>query len=143
MTELSTDAAAEVTSTRRPAVLVRGAVVAFGGVRAVDGIDLTVPGGSLCGIVGPNGSGKTTLLNAVSGVQPLTAGSIVIGDRDTTGLAAHEVARAGVGRTFQSIKLLPTLSVRDNVALGVDMHLTGPWRGPGTALDHRRRRAVP
>ncbi|WP_433503156.1 ABC transporter ATP-binding protein [Pseudonocardia halophobica] len=125
MTEVSVESVRPAEPVAGPAVEVAGGVVAFGGVRAVDGIDLTVPAGSLCGIVGPNGSGKTTLLNAVSGVQRLTEGTIVLGRRDTTGLSAHAVARTGVARTFQTIKLLPTLSVRQNVALGVDMHGTG------------------
>jgi branched-chain amino acid transport system ATP-binding protein len=134
----------EVTVEPTPAhaVQVRGAVVAFGGVRAVDGVDLTVAPGTLCGIVGPNGSGKTTLLNAVSGVQRLTAGRIVLGERDTTDLSAHQVARAGVARTFQSIKLLPTLSVRDNVALGVDLHLGGRGRARREATREATDRAL-
>jgi branched-chain amino acid transport system ATP-binding protein len=110
---------------------VSDAKVWFGGVKAVDGVSLSVDAGRLHGVIGPNGSGKTTLLNAISGVQPLTAGRIEIGGRDTTRLRAHAVSRAGVARTFQSIRLLPTLSVRENVQLGADHHV--PGRGAGRA----------
>lgn len=92
----------------------------FGGVKAVDGISLTVSPGKVHGVVGPNGSGKTTLVNAVSGVQPLTGGRLELDGTDLTGSPAHVVSRAGIARTFQSIKLIPTLTVRENVLLGAD-----------------------
>ncbi|WP_214103498.1 ABC transporter ATP-binding protein [Acrocarpospora catenulata] len=94
--------------------------VHFGGVRAVDGVSLTIGEGSVHGIVGPNGSGKTTLLNAMSGLQPLTAGRIALRGQDVTGLAGHQMSRAGVVRTFQSIRLLPSLTVYENVLLGAE-----------------------
>jgi ABC-type branched-subunit amino acid transport system ATPase component len=101
----------------------------FGGVKAVDGISLTVRAGEVHGVVGPNGSGKTTLVNAISGLQPLTGGRLHLDGTDLTGAPAHAVSRAGISRTFQSIKLLPTLTVRENVLLGAD----GRTPGAGTA----------
>lgn len=92
----------------------------FGGVKAVDGISLTVAAGKVHGVVGPNGSGKTTLVNAISGLQPLTGGRLELDGTDLTGSPADIVSRAGVARTFQSIKLIPTLTVRENVLLGAD-----------------------
>jgi branched-chain amino acid transport system ATP-binding protein len=94
--------------------------VHFGGVKAVDGVSFTVAPGSLCGLVGPNGSGKTTLLNAVSGLVPLTAGWVTAHGETLTGRTVPQIARQGVRRTFQTIRLLPTLTVLENVALGAD-----------------------
>ena len=94
--------------------------VHFGGVKAVDGVTLKLTPGKLHGVVGPNGSGKTTLINAISRFVHLTAGSITFGKESVAGMAPHEVGRAGVARTFQSIRLLPTLTVRENVLVAVD-----------------------
>jgi branched-chain amino acid transport system ATP-binding protein len=96
------------------------ASVRFGGVRAVDDVSLTLVEGAVHGVVGPNGSGKTTLLNAVAGTQRLTTGSIVLGGVDVTSRPAHLRSRAGIARTFQTIKLLPTLTVEQNVRMGVE-----------------------
>jgi ABC-type branched-subunit amino acid transport system ATPase component len=102
------------------AVTLEDVRVHFGGVRAVDGVSFRVEEGTLCGLVGPNGSGKTTLLNAISGIGPLTGGRVAIGGEDATRRPAHELYRAGLARTFQSIRLLPALTVRENVLLGAD-----------------------
>jgi ABC-type branched-subunit amino acid transport system ATPase component len=102
------------------AISIEDVRVHFGGVRAVDGVSFEVSAGQLCGLVGPNGSGKTTLLNAISGVGPLTSGRIRIADLDMSGRQPHQVFREGLARTFQAIRLLPSLTVRENVLLGAD-----------------------
>lgn len=94
----------------------------FGGVRAVDGVTLELERGKLYGLVGPNGSGKTTLVNAISKLTRSTAGSIAFDGADVNRLEAHAMSRAGVSRTFQLIRLVPTLTVRENVLLGGDLH---------------------
>lgn len=99
--------------------------VHFGGVKAVDGVTLDLERGKLYGLVGPNGSGKTTMLNAISGMTPLTGGTLTFDDRDVSGFRADQVSRVGVSRTFQGIRLLPTLTVRENVLLGVDGFVGG------------------
>jgi branched-chain amino acid transport system ATP-binding protein len=91
--------------------------VAFGALRAVDGVSLTVPKGQRRAIIGPNGAGKTTLFNAITGVIPPTGGRIVFDGRDITRLPPHRRARLGVSRTFQITNLFPTLSVADNMVL--------------------------
>ena len=93
----------------------RGLTIAFGGLVAVRDVDLTVDPGEVHGVIGPNGSGKTTLLNAVSGIYRPTRGEIrLVGERiDSRGPAA--LVRRGIARTFQNIRLFPTLSVIDNV----------------------------
>jgi ABC-type branched-subunit amino acid transport system permease subunit/ABC-type branched-subunit amino acid transport system ATPase component len=90
----------------------------FGGVSALAGVTLDVPAGITHAIVGPNGSGKTTLLNMISAFYPVDQGEILIDGRSVVGLASHRIARNGVGRTFQTPRMLPDLSVLDNCLLG-------------------------
>jgi branched-chain amino acid transport system permease protein len=87
----------------------------FQGVTAVQDVDLVVGPGEILGLIGPNGSGKTTLLNVISGVYAPTAGLIELLGRSIVGLPAHEIARAGIARTFQNIRLFSHLLVRENV----------------------------
>ena len=90
----------------------------FGGVAALAGCALTAEAAATHALVGPNGSGKTTTLNVISGFVRSDRGSVTIGDRDVSKLAPHEIARLGVGRTFQTPKLLSDMTVLDNVRLG-------------------------
>jgi ABC-type branched-subunit amino acid transport system ATPase component len=96
----------------------RGLKVHFGGVRAVDGVDLVLAKGEILGLIGPNGAGKTTFVNALSGFQKPTAGTVLMNGRDVTGLSPHRLARRGLARTFQSVRLFPSLTVLENVELG-------------------------
>ncbi len=96
----------------------RGVERSFGGLRAVDGVSFEVEPGKVHGLIGPNGAGKTTLINLVSGLLPPTGGAIELGGRPIGGLAPHRIAGMGVARTFQSIRLFPELTARDNVLVG-------------------------
>ena len=87
----------------------------FAGLVAVNDVSLELKSGEILGLIGPNGSGKTTLLNMLSGVLPITAGSLKLGERDIGGLPAHRVADLGIARTFQNIRLFRGLTVRQNV----------------------------
>src|SRR5260370_7963330 len=87
----------------------------FGGVRAVDGLDLNVPQGEVFGLIGPNGSGKSTVVNLVCGLFPVTAGQVLLRNEDITELASHVRAARGVSRTFQNIRLFGQLSVWQNL----------------------------
>jgi branched-chain amino acid transport system ATP-binding protein len=87
----------------------------FSGLRALDGVSLRLDRGEILGLIGPNGSGKTTLINVVTGLYPASAGTVAVGGTDITSRPAHLIARAGVSRTFQTIRLFRELSVRENV----------------------------
>lgn len=119
----------------------------FGGVRAVDGVSMRLEAGRLYGIIGPNGSGKTTLINAISRLTRLTSGTIRFDGEDVTSAPAHVVSRMGMARTFQAIRLLPMLDVRENVLLGTDELLRadrtgGSWRSRARARTRRAEQAA-
>jgi len=107
---------------------VQGVSKAFAGVQALDGVSLRVAPGEIVGLIGPNGSGKTTLLNVISGTLAPGAGRVSFGGTDVTRWPPERIARAGIGRTFQNIRLFGHLSVLDNVATGVAAQ-SGTGRG--------------
>jgi branched-chain amino acid transport system ATP-binding protein len=98
----------------------RGLGVRFGGLKAVDDVDLDVPTGAICGLIGPNGAGKTTLFNAISGLVAISGGEIAFNDQPLTRAPAHRRARLGIRRTFQSVQLAQDMSVLENVMIGLD-----------------------
>jgi branched-chain amino acid transport system ATP-binding protein len=111
--------------------------VHFGGVKAVDGVCMYLAEGGLFGLVGPNGSGKSTLLAALSRMTDVTSGSLCFAGHSYERETAQWVSRMGLGRTFQTVRLLPSLSVLENVMVGADARLYGrgivsnwvmPWR---------------
>jgi ABC-type branched-subunit amino acid transport system ATPase component len=87
----------------------------FGGVRAVDGVDLTVGAGEVLGLIGPNGSGKSTIVNLICGLYPLTAGQVLFRGQDISALPPHERVSLGISRTFQNIRLFGQLTVWQNL----------------------------
>ncbi len=97
---------------------VRGLSRSFGGLRAVDDITFTVRAGEILGIIGPNGAGKTTLFNLLNGVLPADAGSARLAGREMLGRKVHQIARMGVGRSFQVVRSFPRLPLLDNVVVG-------------------------
>ena len=97
----------------------------FGGLIAVDGVDLAVAKGGVTAVIGPNGAGKTTLFNIISGFQAPNAGRIVFDGIDITGHPPEAIAAAGVVRTFQLVQLFQNLSVLENVKVGSHLHTTG------------------
>ena len=99
-------------------VEVRGLSKTFGGLRAVDDVGFSVEAGEILGIIGPNGAGKTTLFNVINGVLPADRGSAVFAGQQLLGRKVHQVARLGVGRTFQVVRSFPRLSLVENVIVG-------------------------
>ena len=97
---------------------IRGLTKRFGGVTAVNGLDMTIRRGDIHAMIGPNGSGKTTTLNIISGLYRADGGSIRFDGTEIVALPTHRIARCGIARTFQNIRLFGTLSVLENVMIG-------------------------
>jgi branched-chain amino acid transport system ATP-binding protein len=98
---------------------VRDITITFGGLVALDSVSFDVGEGQIVGLIGPNGAGKTTMFNCISRLYQANSGSILYNGRDILGLPPHGIARLGVARTFQNLELFRTMSVRDNVAVGM------------------------
>ena len=96
---------------------IRDVTMQFGGVRALDGVSLSIDGTGVYGLIGPNGAGKTTLLNILSGAYRATSGAIRFLGRDITRARAHRIAQAGIGRTYQNIRLFASNTVLENVTV--------------------------
>ena len=101
---------------------IEGLKMYFGGLKAIDGFDLTINEGETLGIIGPNGAGKTTLFNAICGVYPPTAGKVIFEGKEVQGTPAHEMAKKGIARTFQISKPLAGLTIFDNVVAAAGVH---------------------
>jgi len=100
---------------------VRDLSVRFGGHLAVGGVDLDVDAGRICGLIGPNGAGKTTTFHAICGVITPTSGTVTLDGRNVSRLSTHKRARVGIGRTFQRLEVFSSLTVRDNVRVGLEI----------------------
>ncbi len=118
--------------TGAPLLEVQGLRKEFGGLVAVDDVSFSLRAGEIVGLIGPNGAGKSTTFNMISGVMPATAGSVRYRDESLAGLSARQVVQRGIGRTFQHVQLLPTMTALENVALGA--HLRGDFRPQGGVL---------
>jgi branched-chain amino acid transport system ATP-binding protein len=118
MTETATAPVQEEQGT--PVLEARDVAVHFGGVKAVDGLSMTLWAGKIYGILGPNGSGKSTLLGAMTRLTQLTRGELLFDGEEYHKVPASQVAKKRVARTFQTVRLLPDLTVRDNIQLGAD-----------------------
>ncbi|GAA3238019.1 ATP-binding cassette domain-containing protein [Pseudonocardia petroleophila] len=142
--ELELAAPAAPVPTRRIEVSHVG--VAFGGTRAVDDVSVSFATGEVVGLIGPNGAGKTTLLNAITGDVPVSAGTIDLSGTDLRGLSSAEIVRRGVGRTFQSPKVIRELTLVENVMLAGDAVAGTNWaqqvlHTPASVRADRRSRA--
>jgi ABC-type branched-subunit amino acid transport system ATPase component len=108
-------------------LVVRDVTKVFAGLRALDGVSFDLNQGEILGLIGPNGSGKTTLINVVTGLLRITSGHVQIGQTDITGWAAYRIARNGMARTFQVVKLFRDFTVRENVEVAA-ISATGATR---------------
>ena len=124
---------------------VRSVHKSFQGLKAVQGVSLDVPAGKVTAVIGPNGAGKTTLFNCITGVLPLDRGEVVL-DSDAGPIALHgrsmeDIARLGLARTFQQVRLFDQLSALDNVVLGgLQRQSIGWWASIGDRLFGARRK---
>jgi branched-chain amino acid transport system ATP-binding protein len=107
---------------RRAELEVKGLFLSFGGLAALQNINLSVQTGELLAIIGPNGAGKTSLLNCMTGYYHPQRGQIVFNGEEVTGLPTHEITKRGIGRTFQNIELFPGASVIANMLLARHVH---------------------
>jgi branched-chain amino acid transport system ATP-binding protein len=107
---------------------------AFGGLVAVDDMGFTVARGEIVGLIGPNGSGKTTMLNLISGALRCDGGAIRFKGETISRLPIHRIARLGVGRTFQLVRVLPSMTAQENVIAGLAFRASALW---GTAAEER------
>ncbi|MDB5363140.1 MAG: transporter [Rhodospirillales bacterium] len=117
---------------------IKGLAKHFGGLKALDGVDISVERGKVHALIGPNGSGKTTMLNVLSGIYRPTRGEVLVDGVKVSGLAPHELAAAGVGRTFQNIRLFLSLTVLENVVIGAQR----PHNSAAQTPDQVQRRAM-
>ena len=114
---------------------ITGLGISFGGLRAVDNLNITIEKGELYGLIGPNGAGKTTAFNLLTGVYKPDSGKVLLDGKDITGKSTIEINKSGIARTFQNIRLFKKLSVLDNVKAGLHNHykystITGILRLP-------------
>ena len=108
-----------------PLLVTRSLRKEFGGLVAVDGVDFTVPEGSIVSLIGPNGAGKTTFFNMLTGVYKPTAGRVAFAGEDLTGKPPHVFTQRGIGRTFQNIRLFQNMTALENVLVGMHVRLKG------------------
>jgi branched-chain amino acid transport system ATP-binding protein len=101
-----------------PILVIEGVGVRFGGLAAVNGVSFSVRPGEIVGLIGPNGAGKTTLFNLITGLLHPTAGAIRFRGEDVTNLPSHAICRRGIARTFQLVRIFPSLTVLENVLVG-------------------------
>jgi len=128
-----------------PVLEVRGVTKAFAGLVALDDISFAVDAGTVHGVIGPNGAGKTTLFNVITAVFSPSGGQVLFEGQPVTGLPAHRVARLGVARTFQNVRLFGDQTVLENVIIGTYRHtraglLGGTLRLPGAVAEQVRAR---
>jgi len=118
-----------------PLLEVRGARKTFGGLVAVNQLSFAISHGEILGLIGPNGAGKSTMFNLISGALDPSSGEIVYDGKSIVGCLPFEIARRGIGRTFQHVKLVPGMSVLDNVALGAYLRGNAGALAAALALD--------
>jgi len=112
--------------------------IAFGGIKAATGVSFIAEPGKITSVIGPNGAGKTTVLNIVGGFYRPDSGSVKLGDEELAGAPAWKVARAGIARTYQTTKLFGTMSVLDNVLIGLRRGQLGGMLASASSADDRR-----
>jgi ABC-type branched-subunit amino acid transport system ATPase component len=131
---------------RRPILEARAVTKIFGGLVAVNQVDLTIPEGAIIGLIGPNGAGKTTLFNVVTGLLRPDGGEILFDGRSIVGLRPNAIVARGIARTFQSIRLFQNMTVQDNILVGEHCRLHASvagavFRPPAVVAEEVRARA--
>ena len=127
-------------------LVAKGVLMQFGGLKALNQVDLTVKRGTIHGLIGPNGSGKSTMMNVLTGIYVPTAGSVDFSGKSLVGLAPADIAASGVARTFQNVQLFGEMTALENVLVGLhhtfNTGLAGiALRTPGWKREEQRARA--
>lgn len=129
------DNQADSGSQDRPAILeVRDLTKLFGGVKAQDNISFSIEPGIVCGLIGPNGAGKTTLFNMITGIYPPDRGQVIFNGQDARKMAVHQRVRAGIARTFQHVELFGSMTLLENVLVGMHVRTQVGFWGAVTRL---------
>lgn len=119
---------------------VREVIMAFGGLMALNNLNFHVASGIIMAIIGPNGAGKTTLFNVITGTFPPTEGSVQFMDKSLEGLRAHEIAKLGISRTFQTVELFTNMTVLENVMVGCHTRTRPSFLASGLRLPPAKRK---
>ena len=127
----------------RPILEIRGMTKRFGGLTALDSVDLSVEEGQIFGVIGPNGAGKTTLFNIITGFYEIDEGELVFDGVNIAGLKPNQIAKLGISRTFQAVRLFPNMTVLENVMVGQHCRTKSGVLGaifqlPSTVREERR-----
>jgi branched-chain amino acid transport system ATP-binding protein len=136
---MSETEAAVAASDREPVLELRGLTMRFGGVVAINGLDLRVDKGEIFALIGPNGAGKTTVFNVVTGVYRPTEGQVVFDGSRIDGKKRFKVTKLGVARTFQNVRLFHNMSALENVLVGADAHHRAGLASAALGLPWHRR----
>jgi len=120
-----------------PVLEIKGLTKRFGGLTAVDSVDLALEGGRLHAVIGPNGAGKTTLFNLICGLLPADTGRVLFHGRDIVGLRPHRICRLGLGRTLQIKSVFPAMTARENIWIAAQARhgVMQPFRRAATIRD--------
>jgi len=128
VTSAATSAATSPFTSATPLLVLDQVTRRFGGLVAVDSVSTSVGEGELVGLIGPNGAGKTTLFNCISGVVPPSSGQVRWRGQPLAGMKPYQIARLGIGRTFQNLRIFPNMTVFDNVSVGaIGREPNRPW----------------
>lgn len=125
--------------TRTPLLEISGMSIGFGGIKAVDGLDLQVPEGGIVGLIGPNGAGKTTIFNCIARYYQPDSGSIRFAGQDLLAARPHDVLPMGIARTFQNMELFRSMSVMDNLLVGQHPQIRSGFWSAALGLGRTRR----
>jgi branched-chain amino acid transport system ATP-binding protein len=129
----------EANQHNEPILAVHSLTKMFGGVKAQNDISFSIEPGIVCGLIGPNGAGKTTLFNLITGIYSPDKGRIVFNGKDTRKMAVHQLVRAGIARTFQHVELFKSMTLLENVLVGMHVRTRSGFWGAVTRMPWVRR----